>query len=297
MSVVNRVPDADMPYLFQAADRTSLQAQRSYIGGTRTRLLVLGLAAVLGIFSWRVGQGHVDVFGILGVVAFLVATVAELSSWKSRPDKGWYDGRAVAESAKTLAWKFAVGALPFPQDMNLADARRALLDRLKSVQDAFPGLELEPMDAPAISDWMLEQRGSDLGDRRKSYLSARIADQKDWYKTKAALNKKRAKQWRAVLVLFEVIGAVTSLAAALAESMATLSPALAAVIVAVVAWTETKQYDFNARAYSAAVSDLVNAEEKLKLADEESAWAKEVDDAEEAISREHVVWWATRSRI
>ena len=297
MSVVDRVPDADMPYLFQAADKTSLQAQRSYIGGTRTRLLVLGAAAVIGIFSWRVGKGHVDVFGVLGVVAFVIATVVEVNSWKSRPDKGWYDGRAVAESAKTLAWKFAVCALPFPHEMDLTDARRALVDRFKSVQNAFPGLELEPMSAHAISDWMLEQRMSNLGDRRQSYLSARIADQKDWYTTKAALSKKRAKQWRAVLVLFEITGAITSLVAALAESMAALSPALAAVIVAVVAWTETKQYDFNARAYSAAISDLVNAEEKLKLAVDESSWAKEVDDAEEAISREHVVWWATRSRI
>jgi hypothetical protein len=95
----------------------------------------------------------------------------------------------------------------------------------------------------------------------------------------------------------KLTGAITSLIAALSESMATLSPALAAVIVAMVAWTEAKQYDFNARAYSAAVSALVNAEEKLKLVNNESSWAKEVDDAEEAISREHVVWWATRSRI
>lgn len=286
-----------MPHLFQAADKASLQAQRSYIGGTRTRLVVLGLAAAMGIFSWRVGAGRVDVFGVLGVVAFLIATVAELNSWKSRPDKGWYDGRAVAESAKTLAWKFSVCALPFPADMDLADARRALVDRLKSVQDAFPGLELEPVVAPAISDWMIDQRGSVLCDRRKSYLSARITDQKNWYSSKAALSKSRSKQWRGVLVLFEITGAIASLIAALSENMAALSPALAAVIVAIVAWTETKQYDFNARAYSAAVSDLVNAEEKLLLADDESSWAKEVDDAEEAISREHVVWWATRSRI
>jgi SMODS and SLOG-associating 2TM effector domain 3/SMODS and SLOG-associating 2TM effector domain 1 len=286
-----------MPHLFQAADKASLQAQRSYIGGTRTRLLVLGAAAVIGICSWRVGSGRIDVLGILGVVAFVIATVADLSIWKSRPDKAWYDGRAVAESAKTLAWKFAVGALPFPVEMDLADARRALVLRLQSVREEFPGLELDPSTAPAISDWMLEQRGSGFDDRRESYLAARIGDQKLWYSTKAALSKKRSKQWRSVLVVFEITGAITSLIAALVEGTATLSPAFAALTVAIVAWIETKQYDFNARAYSAAISDLVNAEEKLKLAEDESSWAREVDDAEEAISREHVVWRATRSRI
>jgi hypothetical protein len=297
VSVVNRVPAAGMPQLFQAADTASLEAQASYIGGTRTRLVVLGAAAILGIFTWRVGVGHINVFGVAGVAAFVIATVVEVHTWKSRPDKGWYDGRAVAESAKTLAWKFAVGAQPFPIEMNLPDARRALLDRLQSVREEFPGLELMPATAPAISDWMLEQRGSSLADRRKTYLAARIDDQKNWYSAKAALSKRRSKQWRSALVACEIAGAVTSLIAALEESMAPLSPALAAVIVAMVAWTETKQFDFNARAYSAAVNDLVNAEEKLKLADDEPSWAKEVDDAEEAISREHVVWWATRSRI
>jgi hypothetical protein len=100
-----------------------------------------------------------------------------------------------------------------------------------------------------------------------------------------------------ILVVCEFIGVALSMTAALLENFIVLSPAIATILVAMVAWTETKQYDFNARAYSAAVNDLANAEEKLKLATGEAEWAKEVDDAEEAISREHVVWWATRSRI
>lgn len=297
MSVVDRVQDADMPQLFQAADQASLKAQRSYVGGTRLRLLVLGTAAVLGVFSIRVGAGRVDVVGLVGVVAFIIATVTELNAWKSRPDKAWYDGRAVAESCKTLAWKFAVGALPFPIAMDEATARRALLERFDAVKGEFPSLELTPSTAAAISRWMIEQRKSSLEDRRRSYLAARIGDQKQWYSTKAATNRRRATQWRWALLTAEVAGATTALIAALNQSFWTLSPTLAAVVVAIVAWTETKQFDFNARAYSAAINDLANAEEKLNLAADEASWAKEVDDAEEAISREHVVWWATRSRI
>lgn len=36
---------------------------------------------------------------------FIAALLVELWLWPVRPDKAWYDGRAVAESAKTLAWK------------------------------------------------------------------------------------------------------------------------------------------------------------------------------------------------
>jgi hypothetical protein len=297
MTVVELVPEANMPQLFQAADQASLEAQASYVGGTRKRLLILAGAAVAGVCSWRVGSGRVDVWGIAGVIAFVAAMTLELSAWRSRPDKAWYDGRAVAESAKTLAWKFAVGALPFPSDMNLSDARHALLKRFQEVRDSFPGLELAASEAPAISDWMIDQRMSPLEHRRSSYLSARIADQRGWYSRNTALNKKKARFWRSTLVASEFLGVAFSLAAALVENFMVISPAIATIVVAIVAWSETKQYDFNARAYSAAVSDLANAEEKLKLAADESTWAREVDDAEEAISREHVVWWATRSRI
>lgn len=297
MAIVNQVPDGDMPQLFQAADQASLEAQNSYIGGTRKRLLILAAAGVAGVFSWRVGSGRVDIWGLAGVVAFIAAMALELSAWRARPDKAWYDGRAVAESAKTLAWKFAVSALPFPHEMDLTEARRALLERFEDVRNSFPGLELTPSEAPAISEWMIHQRMSPLEDRRSSYLVARIADQKSWYSKNSASNKRRANLWRMILVVCEFIGVALSMTAALLEHFIVLSPAIATILVAMVAWTETKQYDFNARAYSAAVNDLANAEEKLKLATGEAEWAKEVDDAEEAISREHVVWWATRSRI
>jgi hypothetical protein len=31
-----------------------------------------------------------------------------------KPEQNWYEGRAAAESAHTLGWKYSVGANPFP---------------------------------------------------------------------------------------------------------------------------------------------------------------------------------------
>lgn len=284
VTFATHVHDSDMPQLFQAADRASIKAQRSYIKGTLLRLLALAVAAVLGVFSWRVGAGRIDVWGIAGVIAFIVAILVELNTWRMRPDKGWYDGRAVAESAKTLAWKFAVGALPFPKTLEANAARHALLERLESVRSEFSGLQLEVSTSPAISDWMIRQRESTLSDRRASYLRARIDNQKTWYAGKATYNKRRAQKARVVLIGMELLGVSASLLCALNQGVLVISPAIATIIVGILAWIEAKQYDFNARAYSAAVNDLAYAEEKLKLATSEESWAKEVDDAEEAIS-------------
>ncbi|MFT0661939.1 DUF4231 domain-containing protein [Rhodococcus erythropolis] len=297
MTTVDAVSDTDMPQLFQAADQASLEAQKAYVGGTRNRLLLLGSAAVLGIFTWRVGAGRIDVFGLIGMGIFVVAILIEGTLWRDRPDKSWYDGRAVAESTKTLAWKFAVCGLPFPSSLAHVDAVKALVERMESVRNQFGELELTPLAAPLISEWMIQQRESSLEDRRRSYLAARIKDQMGWYARKAKYNKKRSKQWRFALVTLELAGAASSLWAAFSESVTALAPAIAALVVGAVAWTETKQHDANARAYAAAVADLANAETKLQLATTEESWATEVDDAEEAISREHVIWLATRSRL
>lgn len=291
------VPDAVMPQLFQAADAASLQGQRSYVGGIRWRLTLLVIAAMTGIVTLRVGKGGVDVLGLIGVAAFIGAVSIESALWRQRPDKTWYDARAVAESAKTLAWKYAVGGLPFPMTMTTTEATRGLIDKFDQLKQQFDSIELSPVTAPQISDWMNSQRAKSLPERKKAYLDGRIRDQQKWYTSKAEYNKRQSTRWRFGLIALETIGAIASLATAVTNTTLMLGPAMAMIAGAAVAWVETKQHDSLARAYSAAGFDLSNAEAKLMLVDTEDAWCREVDDAEEAISREHVVWLATRHRL
>lgn len=297
MTAPATVPDSSMPQLFQAADSASLDGQRSYVGGIRRRLLCLIVAAVSGIVAWRVGDGRIDVLGLVGMLAFIGAMIQESVLWRHRPDKAWYDGRAVAESAKTLAWKYAVGGLPFPISMTIDDATRGLVDKLEELRRQFSSLELSPVAASQVSNWMKEIRSKPLDERRKTYIKSRLRDQQNWYEKKAHYNKKRSEQWRAALFILEFAGVVASLVTAVVQTSLMLGPALAMIAAAAIAWVETKQHDSLARAYSAACTDLSNAEAKLMIADSEDAWSREVDDAEEAISREHVVWLATRHRL
>lgn len=64
-----------------------------------------------GVFSWRAGA--VQWAAILSVLCFLSAAAAEVYLLDAHPDREWYDGRAVAESVKTLAWiRGRGGAVP-----------------------------------------------------------------------------------------------------------------------------------------------------------------------------------------
>src|SRR5262245_54819209 len=95
--------DADLPGLFEAADAASLQGQREYVRSVRIRLVLAVAAALTGVVTWTVGTHRIDLaaFGtatILAVMAFF-----ELNLGSAKPEELWYDGRALAESAKSLA--------------------------------------------------------------------------------------------------------------------------------------------------------------------------------------------------
>lgn len=294
--VRSTVSDDDMPQLFQAADRASRVGQSTYVRGSRFRLVLLCVAAATGVVPLRVGAREVDVASLVAVGLFVLALMMEAVLWRDRPERAWYDGRAVAESAKTLAWKFAVAATPFPATLPLPDATRLLVERLDAVSHQFWTLELEGVDAPVVSEWMRQCRAAPFAERRRVYLEGRVRDQQKWYAAKARYNRRRARQWRTTLVVLEFTGAAVSLVEATTRTGLFVGPLVAAVAGAVVAWLETKQHDSLARAYSAAVRDLAYARQRLELVESEEAWASEVTDAEEAISREHTVWFASRSR-
>jgi SMODS and SLOG-associating 2TM effector domain 1 len=55
--------------------------------------------------------------------------------WR-KPEEDWYEGRAGAESARTLAWKYAIGADSFPVGGGEEDEKKLamlFLDRLRNV--------------------------------------------------------------------------------------------------------------------------------------------------------------------
>ncbi|MFE0462080.1 DUF4231 domain-containing protein [Kitasatospora sp. NPDC058965] len=92
-----------LPELFRVADGASLLAQRRSVSLIRWELALLtGAAAVAGLgpaaWSWAAGA------------AYLAAAVLAALLTRQQPQGLWYEGRAAAESVKTLAWKYVVRA-------------------------------------------------------------------------------------------------------------------------------------------------------------------------------------------
>jgi SMODS and SLOG-associating 2TM effector domain 3/SMODS and SLOG-associating 2TM effector domain 1 len=292
MSVIIDGP-ADFPALYQSADRESLRAQRSYLRSVRVRLGALIVAALGGALTLTTAGG-VQVGGGLAFLAFASALGAELFLATTSPLTTWYEGRAAAESAKTLAWRYMVRAAPFEVDDPDID-RRFLAQTYSLLQD-LRSLSLgtgEP-DAHQITDKMRQVRALEFDERRQVYLADRIADQQHWYSEKARWNDRRARGWVLVSIVLQIAGLVGGAFTMFGWISIDLLGLLAASAGSATAWIEAKQYRNLATAYGIASQELASIATELPTLNSQELMSAFVSQAEEAISREHTLWRASR---
>lgn len=283
--------DDDLPGAWRSADDESRRGQQQTLWFTGGKVGGGLLAAIGGAFSWQTGRIDISAWVILS--GFILALTFEILSWVSHCERSWYQGRAVAESVKTLAWRYAVCADPFPSSMASAEAEERLRERISAVTREVSEHILFDIDNPTTTIQMNFLRDCSFATRRNAYISGRTREQKSWYAAKAHFNRRRTYIWRGILAFFEAIAiglAFSRLAGGWAVDFAGL---LASFIAAGTAWVAVKQFSPLASAYSVATNELALQEDKLKAVSEED-WPLVAADAEEAISREHTTWLASR---
>lgn len=289
---------ADLPATYRCADEASKKAQRLHVACVAFNLQFLVLGATSSTLS-AVAPSGVRLLEIAAAVCFLIATgVLALLSIK-RWDRVWYAGRAVAETIKSLAWKYMAGADPFP--IGKDDATTSLLDAIhagaaehKALQDLWSRLGSREVQ---ITGRMLAIRNSSIEVRRDVYLEQRLQDQQDWYSTNAQKNRRASGIWLAILIAAHVVALAWSVGLLFSDhSVWRIGGIFAAMASGAIAWVQLKKYGELAQAYSYATKDLSFIAERARLGfiDSDEKLARFVNDAETAISREHTGWVARR---
>jgi hypothetical protein len=286
----------ELPSVFVAADHSSRSQQRLSLWLRRIQLLTLVVAAALGAVAIRTGS--VEWGPLLAGVAFVVAGLIETTILTVQPERGWYGGRAVAESVKTLAWRYAVAGEPFGRsERGEGDADALLVERVKQIVDEFREIGVLPVIGPTeeITGWMRSLRARPLPDRRESYHRGRIDDQRAWYARRARWNHRRSLSWSIAMLAIQSLG----LGGALLKGTGVIDfdalGILAAAAASVLAWLQIKQHATLAQSYSHAAHELSAIEALIDSVRSEAEWGRFVNDAENAISREHTAWRAHRS--
>ncbi|WP_104817868.1 DUF4231 domain-containing protein [Kitasatospora sp. MMS16-BH015] len=311
---MGRVREDDLlPELFWTADSSSLQGQRRAVSLSRWELLMLVAAAATG-------SADGPVWAWLAALAYGATVALAALAGRQNPQGLWYEGRAAAESVKTLSWKYAVRADAYqPPPKTLPDAERLYdvqlggiisqfgttraipqIARVQAELDLWRGpLAGRPPRHPQITETMKQLREQPLAVRREVYLRERVLAQRDWYREKARRCANASRRASTLGVVLPLAGLVLAVLRALGWYSYDALGTLSAVAASVAAWAQLRQYRPQAAAYSLAASELTLVEAQLgqlavDSAQAEETWARLARDAEDAISREHTTWQARR---
>jgi len=154
-----------------------------------------------------------------------------------------------------------------------------------------------PVSAAAdqITPGLRRLRGLALEERRELYRDERIGGQQAWYARSALRHERRATQWSLALTSLEALGLTGGVLKATGVLGVDLLGLAGAVVAAGAAWVHAKQHQSLANAYAVASQELAAISGQVGWAASEQEWAHFVDQAEEAISREHTLWRASRT--
>jgi len=311
--------DSDLPPLFHHADKRSIRAQRFFFTWLQLELILLGLGVLVGAFNGvttRVGAVSLvlppftvagirvttlSAFELAEAALLALALVMRLIRFITRPERLWYEARAVAESVKSIAWRYAVGGEPF-QEANSPDELRAIVaDRFETMQ-----ADLSRYKAPdavrqlhQVTPGMEGVRGLSLDARKRIYRETRVADQLGWYSRKSRFNRRRALQSHITLIVVEILAVGAALLpiilAALHFFPLNLQSLAANIAGGGAAWMQAKRYEDLDVSYRVTASELTQVSKDIEHQRDEASWAHFVENVEGSMSREHQLWRATRT--
>lgn len=300
-SPLQSIGDADMPALFRSADRASAEAQRKYIRLVKADLALIVLSAIAS--SWAVTAPGLRVcLAIIVAASFIVAMALTAFVRLMRYDQEWFGARAVAESVKTVSWRYMTCAEPYVRSLEDAKADdlfseeiTALLRDRRGVGASLGGIDASGQE---ITNRMREIRRADLDTRKSVYLHGRIQNQRTWYGNRAARNARLSLYWLTAVGVGQACGALAAVTLVVWPGCVFNIPSvIAALVAALLAWLQLNRHQESAHAYGLAAHELGFIEVKAPHARTEDEFSRFVSDAENAISREHTMWMARRDTI
>lgn len=289
--------DQDLPATFVVADEVSTRGQFRTKCLVRTELTSLLVASIAGVSTLRLGEDEVDVLAIVSILSFVVAISAMGIRAVTQPERQWYLGRAVAESVRTLSWKYVMRAGPFADLPPEVEPPLVLLERIERIGDVIDDSWIRPPNphSAEVSSGMTNLMSAPLSERRAAYCSSRISSQVHWYSTRSSRHGGLSRTWTAVAVVASALGVVAGFGKLILFD-ADLLGFFAAVATSSLAWNQLNQNRNLSIAYAVTARELMIIRDRLESVPD-ADWSKFVEEAEEAISREHTLWLARRGQV
>ncbi len=299
MSSTINIRESELPALYVAANNASEKAQRRYLRLFKTNLAVLICGTVCSSLAFFTDL--TPILAILSGFLFVTGLIISAAVGVKRYEKNWYGGRAIAESVKTIAWRYMTRAEPYDSTLTARQVDEKLAKDLRDVlseRSYLSGaLDSDLSNSPQVTGRMRQVRSLPTAERKDFYLTARIGDQRDWYGKQAKTNQDNELKWFFVIILAQLLAAASAfLFVRWPESGLRLTGVFSVFATASIAFLQVKRYQELAQAYNLAAQELgVIAVTAHHITTDEEL-SKFVGDAESAISREHIMWVARRDQ-
>ena len=286
--------DATFPALYRSADTAAGKRQTDYLRLIRTEYALLLLAAVFSATPIKASW-----FYAVCAFVFFVSIIVLMTRSMQKPEQDWYRARALAESVKTIAWRYMMGAAPFGVGTD-AQARIEFGDHLKQLFDAnrnaVQRLTPDGSAEDQITTQMETVRATALADRRALYLAHRVRDQRNWYAARADTNRKSASQWVSITVAAYILAGGLCLARIQLPDWPVwpIEPLIVFASCAV-GWMQIKKFNELAVAYTVTAHEIGLLGPRLEAASNEVELSNAINEAELAFSREHTFWIARQT--
>jgi len=291
----------DLPGIYYCASEGSIAAQKTFLLLIKINiglLIVLAILSAINIGSIKMNYQYL--IPLTTSILLMISIIITFSTEFGKYEKKWYDGRAIAESLKTLSWKFMMKAEPFFK-LSKEEAEAKFLDDFKEIKNVIrPIGELFGGDTQAnehqLTDKMKTVYSSDLETRKGTYEKNRIKVQKKWYKDKSGANSKKSEHFLWVIVSFQIFTFLSALLMISNPNSVFNPTGLATTAIAgLMTWIQVKQYKNLAESYGITSTELSIIEDTIPNINNNERFSSFVAESETAISREHTLWRARRT--
>jgi len=288
--------DKDFPNWFQVADKLSRKYQNQFYCLYFLHLLFLVALTTLSLYpdisKWTISIQIIIVVGTL---------LSSLGLFLNKPDRKWYSARALAESIRTITWRYVTKAEPFHEDSNIAKVK--FINAIKKITNQNQDLKLLikcDINENLISYEMESLRNGTLQRRKSAYLSDRIESQLEWYKKNSRKNNLMSNILFSLVILLNIVAIILA-ASRLGYIEEKIWPTdiIVTIAIGLVGWIQVKKYSELSASYSLTASEItqIHIDYFLYPINDEKTFSNFVGDTENAFSREHTQWYARKDHF
>jgi hypothetical protein len=290
----------DYPNYFQASDKLSIDSQNNYLNIIRVDLLAMIFAASMAIYSFQATEYKLVVHVVTGL-SLLLGLILTIILKSKKYEDIWYQGRALAESCKTITWRFSMCSEYFESSISTEEAKNRFITRIKEIANEFSNLSgslnSKILNKEIITDKMIELRKMSVEEKKEYYIDNRIENQKEWYANKAEWNKSKSNLWFLAIIASQAIALISIVFLIKSpDNNWNLVGLLTTIASSAIGWLQIKQHQELKQAYTTAAEELNFIKELSYNVTDEEQLSEFILDSENAISREHTLWIAQRRK-